>query len=353
MCGLTRKLIGSGIAVVFMLLSANSIAEINPFKKSKNYNFGNEARWYEKSGTAMKSGSVRDGSDTNYYHLNISKSRILLRLAKNDPSGELKNTRLLDALAISDVLVDGTTLPVFDWCLRNQQEPGRKLKQNSVVANDICVNAGSGGDFVITLDDKTRNSLMKASELEFVVEPYGRPVRLTYDMQGFAPIMAEITRPAPPPPPPVVKAKPAPAVQAKPAVKAKPVAPKPKPVAKPKPAPVKMCFARAAAEYRKVVKQVAYPCEDSTKKSEAEEKISAGVAKEKQRLAAQKAAELEQQMTKKKSKQTDKRQQEWDKKQDALWLSRCKRHWEKGRSPCYCEKYMDQAPPGVENTCGS
>lgn len=347
MCGLTRKIIGSGVAAVFMLFSANSVAEINPFKKSKNYSFGSNISWYEKSTTAMKSGSVRDGSDTNYYHLNISKSRMLLRLSKNDPSGELKNTRLLEALAISDVLIDGARLPVFDWCLRNQQEPGRKLKQNAVVANDTCVNAGSGGDFSITLDDKTRSSLMRAKKLEFVVEPYGRPVRLTYSMQGFAPIMAEITRPVPPP---------APVVKAKPAV-AKPVPPKPavvaRPAPKPKPKPVKMCFARAAPEFQSVVKQVAYPCEDAAKKSSAEAKISNLMAAEKQKRAAQKAAELDKQMTVKKAKQTDKRKAEWDKKQDALWLSRCQRHWEKGRSPCYCEKYMDQAPPGVNNTCGS
>ena len=319
-----------------------SQASVNPFKKSKNYTFDEEVPWYENAGSAMKSGSVRDGSATNYYHLNIRHSRMLLRLGKNDPSGELENTRLLESLAITDVLVDGRRLPLFDWCLKNQQVLTKKLKQNSVVANDACINAGSGGDFIINLNDQSRRLLKNAKTVEFVVEPYGRPVKLAYSMGGYSSIMAKINKPKP-----VVK-KAAP----KKVVKAKP---------KPKAKPVRNCYAKPPADYKGSVKAVIYPCDDTRKKFAAEKKVSVEVDSEKKKKAAEaaKAAEESRLKAMKKPKpavkkvavEDNKREEVWDKQQSQLWISRCKRHWKKGTSPCYCEKYLDQAPVGVSNTC--
>ncbi len=343
MCGLASKLCKAAAVGALILVSAGSSAEVNPFKKSKNYSFTSEVSWYEKKDSAMKSGLVRDGSDTNFYHLNIDKSRLLLRLGKNDPSGDLPNTRILETLAITDVQIDGRPLPVFEWCLRNQQEPGGKLKQNAVVANDTCVNSGNGGDFIINLDKRSIELLKKAKTLEFEIEPYGRPVRLTYSMDGFAPIMEKITRPAPAPAPaPAAKATAAPAPAKK-------------------PARAKMCKAVAPGEFKPLVAPVLYPCNDAGKKAAALATIKAGVDAEKKKRAekmaeeraAQEAAEREQALIKKRLEEKKKQEAEWDKKQDALWISRCQRHWSKGQSPCYCEKYLDQAPAGVENTCGS
>ena len=42
----------------------------------------------------------------------------------------------------------------------------------------------------------------------------------------------------------------------------------------------------------------------------------------------------------------------WAAKQSAMWIKRCERHWAKGVSPCYCEKYLESAPAGVTNSCG-
>lgn len=190
-----NKLVVASVSVFLLLMSFTGHAVVNPFKKSKNYTFSSNVSWYEHNSAAIKSGSTRDGSDTNYYHLNIDKYRLMLRLGKNDPSGELENTRPLDSLAISDISIDGRRLPIFSWCLENQQNPGKKLKQNSVVANDVCINAGGGGDFIINLDDETRNLLKNAKKLEFTIEPYGRPVKLIYTMSGYAPIMAKINKP--------------------------------------------------------------------------------------------------------------------------------------------------------------
>lgn len=358
MRGLASKITKSVALTGLLMMAATASAEINPFKKTKNYIFDDSIKWYEKKGTAMKSGSVPDGSDINYYHLNVSKSRLLLRLSKNDPSGDLQNTRILDALAITDVSVDGSRLPVFDWCLSNQQSPGRKLKQNAVVVNDTCVNAGGGGDFIIQLDERTHHTIMNASEMEFVIEPYGRAVRLVFDLSGFAPIMGELLKPpapvAPAPAPAPVKTPEKPRVIAKPVPKpSAPVAPVVKPKPKPKPKPVKMCTAQPPADLQADIKAVVYPCENVARKAAAESQIKSAVEAKRQEQAKAAAMARQEEMAKQKEVKDSKRAEEWDRKQDAMWISRCQRHWKKGRSPCYCEKYLDQAPAGVKNTCGS
>jgi hypothetical protein len=330
-----------GVFSILLISISVSYAGVNPFKKSKNYNFGADVAWYEHNGVAVKSGSVRDGADTNYYHLNIDKDQLLLRLGRNDPSGELENTRLLNGLSISDIRVDGRRLPVFNWCLENQQSPGNKLKQNAIVANDICINAGGGGDIIINLDERSHNILKSARQLEFVVEPYGRPVKLNYSMSGYALVMAKINKPAPPPV--VVKPAPKPAV-----VTAKPGA---KPKAKPRPKPVKRCKARPPADFKTIVAQISYPCKDGVKKSKAEKKISAAVNQEKKKRSAELQVVKKEKQSKQKTLEDQKRESEWDDKQSTLWVSRCKRHWAKNSSPCYCEKYLSQAPDGVKNTC--
>jgi len=326
---------------ILMVISSTCFSGVNPFKKSKDYIFGPDVVWYENNNAAIKSGSIRDGSDTNYYHLNIDKHRLLLRLGKNDPSGELENTRLLDSLSITEVQIDGQRLPLFDWCLQNQQNPGKKIKQNAVVANDVCINAGGGGDIVFNLDDETRDYLKNAELLEFIVEPYGRPLKLVFSMVGYAPVIAKINKPIPPP----VEKKPVPLP-----VVVKPIS-KPKPKAKPKPEPVKTCYANAPAGFKSTVPAISYPCDNAAKKSLAEKKISAGVGREKKKIAARLQAEKNRKLAKERKVEDEKRGAEWDKKQAALWVSRCKRHWAKNRSPCYCEKYLYQAPTGVKSTC--
>jgi len=338
--GVTNNIVG-GVFIFLLTLSSAGNAVVNPFKKSKNYTFGSNVSWYEHNNAAIKSGSARDGSDTNYYHLNIDKYRLMLRLGKNDPSGELENTRPLDSLTISNVSVDGRRLPIFGWCLENQQNPGKKLKQNAVVANDVCINAGGGGDFIINLDTETRNILKSANKLEMVIEPYGRPVKLVYTMSGYAPIMAIINKPVvvPVAKKPVVKAVPKPVVVVK-----------PKPKSKPK--PVKMCYARPPVDFKSAVPAMSYPCKDELKKSNAETKVSARVEHEKKKMTAELQAANEEKLARQKSVEDNKREVEWDAKQNELWISRCKRHWAKNRSPCYCEKYLELAPAGVNNTCG-
>ena len=323
------------IGLICFSLSAH--AGMNPFKKTKNYKFENNVSWYSKEDAAVKSGSAKEGTDTLYYHLNITKDRLRLRLGKNDPSGELENTRNLDKLAIVDVLVDGRRFSLFDWCLSNQEQPGKKLKLGAVVINDACVNAG-GGDFTMTLDKVGRDLLKTAHKIEFIVAPYNRPVKLAYTMTGFAAIMSEIDKPVPPP---VVKKAP-PKIVAKPKPKARP---KPKKV-------VKICLAKAPADFSSAVKSAAYPCGNKAKKAAAEKKVAVMVEKEKQKMVAELERVRQEEEALKKASINNKREIEWAKKQTEMWVKRCSKHWSKGVSPCFCEKYIDQAPPDVTNTCG-
>lgn len=320
--------------------SAISHADINPFKKAKSYKFKNNIAWYLKEDSAVKSGTSKDGADTLYYHLNISKDRLRLRLGKNDPSGELEDTRSMGKLAIVDVKLDGKRLDKFQWCLDNQERPDKKLDQGAVVANDACVNAG-GGDFIINLDEASRSILMSAQKIDFVVEPFGRPVNLSYTMAGFAGIMSQLDKPKPEPKP--VEKKPEPKI----------VAAKPKP--KPKPIPkkvVKMCSAEPPADFAGAIKSISYPCVNTARKAKAEAAIAASVEKEKQKMAAELERIRQEEEAKKKALVNDKREIEWAKKQADMWIKRCSKHWSKGTSPCFCEKYLDQAPEGVTNTCG-
>lgn len=321
------------ILTSLLLTTFSASAAVNPFKKTKDYQFNDSVAWYfNKDGAAVKSGSEPDGGDILYYHLSVNKNQLRLRFGKNDPSGELENTRVFDDLEIIDVTIDGQRLKRFQWCLDNQSLLTTTLKQNSIVANGTCVNSG-GGDFLIALDDETRDLLMKARTIEFVAAPYGRPVRLTYTMTGFAKGYAAIVAPPPPPPPPapvVEKARPEPS----------------KPVAK-------TCYAEAPEELQHVVKSIAYICDDKAKKASAEATIQTTVAAEKRR---QKEAEAERQRTEaarlKEEAALKTVESEWNKRQTEIWVERCQKHWAQGVSPCYCADYFDKAPAGTENTCG-
>lgn len=346
MHAVTKKQLLTGIISFFLVVSSTCYAGNNPFKKSKKYNFGTDVVWYQADDAALKSGSVQDGSNFNYYHLNINNEQLLLRLGRNDPSGQLENTRPLSKLAINEVNIDGQRLPLFASCLRNQQNPSRKLKQGTIIANDECINDGGNGDFIINLDAESKRLLLKANTIEFVVEPYGRPVSLTFSMSGYAAIMAEINKPVPvvvkKPEPVVVKAP----VQVKPKSKPKPV------IVVKKPKPAKMCKAHAPADFKSAVPAISYPCNNRAKKSAANIKVAARVEHEKKKMMAELDAAEKEKKASQTTLESDKREIEWKKEQSAMWVKRCQRHWAKNKSPCYCQKYLSQAPSGVVDSCG-
>ncbi len=331
------KQIWLAFLMLFVMVSGQvAQASNNPFKKTKEYHFGPDVAWYQKAGMAAKSGQVRERGDVLYFHLSINNKQLQLRLSKNDPTGDLLNSRNLKSLTVKDVRVDGRRLPVFQWCLNNQEQPARNLKQYAQVPGETCVNAD--GDLIIQLDKKTLERLKQARQLQFVLEPFRREVTLDFDMQGYNDIMAQIYPPVQPKPkarviPPVVKT---------------PVA---KPAAVVKPRPAKICHARAPASFHQI-KAIAYPCKNKARKAKAHEAIAAQVKEAKQKKAKAEAEKQRKLEAIRKADEADKKRQiEWEKMQRAMWIGRCQKHWDKGVSPCFCKKYINEAPEGVKNTC--
>jgi len=319
-----------------------SYASNNPFKKDKAYHFGSDVTWHKKADTAVKSGQVRGRNETLYFHLTVNEKQLKLRLSKNDISGDILNSRHLQNLTIKDIRLDERRLAVFQWCLDNQERPSRYLKQYAFVPSDTCINAD--GDVIIQLDKNTRNSLQRAKQITFVLEPFSREETVSFDLQGLDTIMAKIK-------PPVVVAKPVKKVFVVHKKNLKQVKPRPKKVVVPLKKP-KICHAKPPAEFKQQVKSIAYPCNNKTKKSKAHAVIAAKVAAEKEKIAkleAEKEKRLEMQRVV--DEEDARREEEWAIKQKARWIARCQKHWAKGTSPCFCKKYIKEAPTGVKNTC--
>lgn len=327
------------VSFIGCLAMSLTVQAANPFKKSVDFDFPDNINWVLKNKTAVKTGQVKEGSDTLYYHLSINDKQLRLRFSKNDPTGQVINSRSLSSLVIEDVLIDGQRMPLFQWCINNQQLESREFKQDTPVAQNACVN--TAGDFIMNLNNQSREMLKKAGTLEVVSEPFRRTEILSFGMSGYTTLMKKLEKPV------VAKPVKAPA--------------KPVPVAKPKKVAkkvVKTCFAKAPAEYKNI-KPAAYPCPDAAGKSVAEAKIAKLVAsKKKAREAAAAAAAQAAASQKQKAQASEidkaaeaRAEAEWEKRQTAMWTKRCQKHWRKGVSPCYCQKYISNAPAGVKDTC--
>lgn len=323
----------STMTVVFIVAftgSFSSFAGKDPFKKDKDFEFLDDVSWKQKGSAALKSGTSVDGFDTMYYHLKVDSNMMRLRLGANDSSGEKANTRDIDSLVVTDVRVDGQRLRRFDWCLNNQAGSSDKLDRNSGVKGAVCVDAGS--DLIIKLDDEAKQQLKNARQVEFIVEPFGRVMKIKYGMSGFASIMNKFDKPKPAP---VVRAQPV-----KQPVKKQPA----KKVAQ-------TCYAKPPADYASI-QAIAYPCDNLAKKNSAIKTVNAAVAREKQSRQAV-AAERERQQKAKLAQEENKRKAEelWERQQAKMWIDRCQVHWDKGVSPCRCQKVFKYAPAGVADTC--
>ena len=323
----------ASVLLFFGLVSLSLLVQAaNPFQKSIDYAFPDSVSWsLVKQNTAVKTGKAKDGSNSLYFHLSINDKQLKLRFSKNDPAGQMINSRSLNSLVIKDVLVNGKRLPLFQWCLNNQKAESNKFKQGTPVSRNACIN--EEGDFIINLDNKSSQLLKKVQTLEFVTEPFRRIENLKFGMAGYLAIMKKLEKPVP-----VIPAK----------VVAKPVL-KPKIRAKKE---IKTCYAKPPVKYKKL-KPVAYPCLDSAKKTVAERKINQQVVAEKKKadLLAAKAKKKQKQAVVIDAKAEDQAEAEWQKRQNAVWIKRCEKHWMKRVSPCYCKAYIAHAPQGVKDTC--
>ena len=337
------------IALAAFCLSASVIARSsdNPFEKGTSVNIGSDATWVITDKTATRSGS----DSGTFYHLLYDRKQLRLRITSSAEDSEAA-AKHHDQFAVNDVLLDGKRLPVFQWCLNNQERHKRFLQQGLKVKKEVCKNRGEVGTFSMRLNVATLDMLKKGKKLTYDLKPYRSDVEVTFDISDFSDVVAKLnTREAP--------------VVAKPALKSAPVV-----IA----TPVKKCKASPPTDFAEV-KAVEYNCEDAAAKTKATASVDAAVSKESERreivaaenekkrlaaekakadkLAAQKVAEenlaAEQAMLAASAAQ----QQAISSKIAVKMIAVCQKKWDKGEHRCYCEKYIDHAPKAIQesSTC--
>ncbi|MDX2504227.1 MAG: hypothetical protein QNL62_07100, partial [Gammaproteobacteria bacterium] len=323
----------------------------NPFAKSEVLNIGKEFSWNidKQLVLATKSASDQKGS---YYHLQYDNKQLKL-IISSDAKGVV--AKKFSQLEIEDVTIDGKRIPLFKWCLNNQQRHDRFLQQGLAVKKNVCTIDGNAGSFIMSLNKETLLSLQKGKTLSVKLSPFRTPLELNYDISDFKDMYLLLN------------------------AKVEPVAI----VAPPKPALKeinKNCWAVPPAKYNSI-KPVEYGCDDVAAKKESETRVINLVKQEKAKLqksaaiaaatAAEKAAErarqhklLEQRKQEalaEKRKQEEKLQLEAaaiaasEVKQAQLndeitqkMLKLCEKSWRKGEHRCYCQKYIEHAPASIQ-----
>ena len=335
--------------LVLCLLSFNVLAKNSddPFAKKGVLNIGKDVAWDIDKKAVQARKSAADGKGS-FYHLQFDNKQLKLSIS-SDASGA--SPKKFNQLEIKEVKIDGNQVPIFKWCLNNQERHKRFLQQGLKVKNGVCIINGSTGSFVMRLNKDTLNSLQTGNRLSIMLKPFRTQLELNYDISDFKDMVL------------VLNAKPAPVVV--------PVA-----VAT-KPAPtksVRKCWAGAPPQYSKI-KSVEYDCDDAMAKLDAETWVTKLVNKEKEKekkLAAEKekqrklAEEKKQQELAAKLKQDElmqaeaaaiaasqAKQAEIGGEITAKMLKVCEKYWNKGEHRCYCQKYIEHAPKSIQesSTC--
>ncbi len=342
-----KQLLASLLVLCF--LSFNVLAKSdNPFAKKDSLNVGKDVSW-KIDKKAVQATKTSDDGKGAFYHLQFDNKQLKLSIS-NDASGE--NPKKFEQLEVKDVEIDGKQLPLFKWCLNNQDRHNRFLQQGLKVKKNICSINGRSGTFVMRLNQDTLNSLQSGSRLTFMLKPFRTQLELNYDISDFKDMVL------------VLNAKPAPVVV--------PVAVTAKPPAAAK--SVRKCWAGAPPQYNKI-KSVEYDCDDATAKLDAETWVTKLVNKEKEKekkLATEKekqrklAEEKKQKELAAKLKQEEliqaeaaaiaasqARQAEIGDEITVKMLKVCDKYWSKGEHRCYCQKYIEHAPKSIQasSTC--
>ncbi|MCW8830413.1 MAG: hypothetical protein OQK32_02720 [Gammaproteobacteria bacterium] len=302
--------------------------------------------WVIKDKAATRSGSDSD----NFYHLNFDIKQLRLRITDGAEDREASAKRYQN-LAVEDIKVDGKRLPLFQWCLVNQQRHSRFLQQGLKVKKDVCKNHGENGSFVMRLNAATLDALKNGQVLSFKLRPFRSSINLNFDISDFSAMLAGLT--------PVLK----------------PVQKQPEPVAVVEKKMVqKKCKAQPPKGFAEI-KAVEYLCDDAVAKAEAEAGIAALVSKERERaakLAAERERKRKQAEAAKKAKalaekkaaeeaaaklaaeqaalaESEAAKQEINAEITNKMLAVCQKKWNAGEHRCYCEKFIEHAPAGIKS----
>ena len=335
------------IMVLFMVSPVVVLADDNPFEKGENVNVGNN-EWLIKDKTATRSGS----SDGDFYHLFFDRKQLRLRITAGAEDSEI-SAREYQNLAIEDMQVDGKRLPLFQWCLVNQQKQSRFLQRGLKVKQNVCDNQGEKGTFVLRLNAATLDALKNAKTLTFKIRPFRTSINVNFDISDFQDMVAKLSTKV--------------NVVQKPEVPAPVVVPD-------KIVAVKKCKANPPRDFIKI-KAMEYACNDAGAKAEAEASVEAAVVKERkhqEKVAAErerKRKEAEQAAAAKLAKELADKKAAEDKlaaEQAALaateasklemnaditnkMLAVCQKKWASGEHRCYCEKFLEHAPAGIQS----
>ena len=339
--------------LVLCILSFNVLAKNSndPFAKKDTLSIGKDVAWDIDKKAVQATKSMSDGKGS-FYHLQFDNKQLTLSIS-SDASGA--SPKKFNQLEIKDVKIDGNQVPIFKWCLNNQERHKRFLQQGLKVKNGVCAIDGGAGSFVMRLNKDTLASLQAGSRLSMVLKPFRTQLELNYDISDFKDMVL------------VLNAKPAPVV----APVAAPVAATKKTAA---PKPVRKCWAGVPPQYNKI-KSVEYDCDDATAKLDAETWVTKLVNKEKEKekkLAVEKekqrklAEEKKQKELAAKLKQeeliqaeaaaiaaSEAKQAEIGGEITAKMLKVCEKYWSKGEHRCYCQKYIEHAPKSIQesSTC--
>lgn len=327
----------------------------NPFAKVASVDIGSDASWVIKDNTATRSGS----DSGTYYHLVYDKKQIHLRITSSAEDSEA-SAKKYDQFAVNDVLIDGKRLPVFQWCLGNQQRHNRFLQQGLTVEKDVCKNQGEVGAFSMKINVATLDMLKSGSKLTFELKPFRSKVNVIFDVSDFPYVIAELNSP------PVLS-------------QAVEVIENPVPVVETAAVITpKKCKASPPTGFAEI-KTIEYNCANAEAKEKAVSDVNAEVSNERERrkkVAAEREKEklAEKKVTKEVPKKATKKklsaeeaalaaalaasaakQQAIDNEITNKMLGVCQKKWEKGEHRCYCEKYIDHAPKEIQesSTCGS
>jgi hypothetical protein len=333
------------ILSVFVSTPAAALVD-NPFAKAVDINVGGDVIWQVNSTLARKTTKSADGT---YYHLSFTGTELRLRVGESAEDSDAF-ARKFDQFAVEDVSIDGQRLPLFQWCLQNQEGHDRFLQQGMSVKQSLCDNQGASGLFIMHLNQATLAALTAGKKLSFTLKPYRTSISINYALGDFAAMVAKLVRAKQP--------------------SAATAAPATSPTVQ-----VKQICQLAAPPDLPTLAALDYICDDATARAAAANTMSEQVNTERahlKQLEAEKERKRQADLIAKKKAEEEAKQLEAQKlrEQEAIAASQmkqqeinseittkmlgvCGKMWAKGEHRCYCEKYIDQAPEAIKasSTC--
>lgn len=351
MVNMKKQRILTAITGILMCLPMLALANDNPFDKGESVTISSSNAWVIKDKSATRSGSDSD----NFYHLFFDLKQLRLRITDGAEDSEA-SARQYQQFAVEDVMIDSKRLPLFQWCLVNQQRHSRFLQQGLKVKQGVCNNRGEKGVFSMRLNAATLDALKKGQTLGLKLKPFRTSIEVNFDISDFSDMLENLSASMK-----LVKtAETQGLASASAAVPEKTVA-------------SKTCKATPPESFAKI-KPVEYSCDDANAKASAEASVEASVVKERKLLAVERERKQKAEAEAKKAKELADKEAaaklvaeqaaiaaaEASKKEMNVeitnkMLAVCQKKWAKGEHRCYCEEFINHAPEAIKasSTCGA